>query len=114
MMTTPDQTAQLASAFVAHLPSQFSVAQAILFGSRARGTAHEGSDTDVAIILRGEPGHFIDTKLALADEAYDFLMETGVHIQPLPIWEVEWQHPDEYANPRLLHNIAREGIALAP
>jgi hypothetical protein len=48
----------------------------------------------------------------MADEAFDVLLETGVRIQPLPIWEDEWADPDHYANPRLLKNIAREGLRL--
>lgn len=46
----------------------------------------------------------------MADLAYDVLLETGIHIQPLPIWEEEWEHPETYSNPSLLHNIKREGI----
>lgn len=85
---------------------------ALLFGSQARGSAHAGSDTDVAVLLGGEPGDFVATKLALDDVAYDVLLESGIRIQPLPIWESEWAHPETYLNPRLLHNIAREGLAL--
>lgn len=85
---------------------------ALLFGSQARGSAHEESDVDVAIILKGEPAHFIKTKMAMNDIAYDVLLESGIRIQPLPIWEREWAHPEEYSNPRLLENIAREGLLL--
>jgi antitoxin ChpS len=85
---------------------------AMLFGSQARGTAHAGSDTDIAVLLQGEPGDFVATKLALDDVAYDVLLESGIRIQPLPIWELEWAHPEQYSNPRLLENIAREGLAL--
>lgn len=84
----------------------------MLYGSQARNTAHPGSDTDVAVLLTGEPGDFVSTKLALDDVAYDVLLESGIRIQPLPIWEQEWAHPELYSNPRLLHNIAREGILL--
>jgi antitoxin ChpS len=83
-----------------------------LYGSQARNTAHAGSDTDVAVLLAGAPGDFVATKLALDDVAYDVLLESGIRIQPLPIWEQEWTHPEQYSNPRLLHNIAREGVAL--
>ena len=38
---------------------------AMLFGSQARGNAHVGSDTDVAVLLQGKPGDFVATKLAL-------------------------------------------------
>ena len=48
----------------------------------------------------------------MADLAYDVLLETGIRIQPLPIWEEEWEHPEAYSNPHLLPNIAREGIRL--
>ena len=85
---------------------------AVLFGSQARGTAHLGSDTDIAVILEGTTGDFVTTKLALDDVAYDVLLDSGVRIQPLPIWEGEWAHPERYSNPRLLENIAREGLAL--
>lgn len=112
MLNTRQQTIALARDFVTHLPGQYAVAQAILFGSQARGDAHAGSDTDLAIILRGDPKQFIDTKLALADAAYDFLLASGVHIQPLPIWESDWLHPENHANPRLLHNIASEGVPI--
>jgi predicted nucleotidyltransferase len=33
---------------------------AYLFGSRARGTAHDGSDVDVAVLVRGEPAATLD------------------------------------------------------
>ena len=84
----------------------------LLFGSRARHTQHTESDADVAVLLDGEPKNFIATKLMLDDIAYDILLETGMRIQPLPIWKSEWQHPDKYRNPRLLENIRREGISL--
>ena len=62
--------------------------------------------------LRGRRGAFVDTKLAMADIAYDVLLETGVHIQPLPIWEDEWEHPESYSNLRLLQIINGVGIHL--
>ena len=85
---------------------------AMLFGSQARGNADAGSDTDVAVLLQGQPGDFVATKLALDDVAYDVLLDSGIRIQPLPIWESEWAQPARYSNPRLLENIAREGFTL--
>ena len=86
--------------------------RAMLFGSQVRGDSHAGSDTDVAVLLQGQPGDFVATKLALDDVAYDVLLDTGIRIQPLPVWEGEWAHPERYSNPRLLENIAREGLAV--
>jgi hypothetical protein len=66
----------------------------------------------VAVLLRGRRGPFLATKLAMADIAYDVLLETGVLIQPLPIWKDEWEHPESYTHPALLQNIHREGVRL--
>jgi len=106
------ETANATRVFMAMVASRYDLAGAILFGSRARKTHRPDSDADVAVLLHGRPGKFVATKLALADLAYDILLETGIRIQPLPIWEDEWEHPETYSNPRLLHNIEREGIRL--
>jgi predicted nucleotidyltransferase len=98
--------------FLARVSSHYAVSAAYLFGSRARGQFRADSDTDIAVLLSGQHGDFLDTKLDLADMAYDVLLETGIRIQPLPVWEDEWRHPETYSNPRLLENISREGIRL--
>jgi antitoxin ChpS len=110
---TPSPATLLATrAFAARVAVAYPTQQTILFGSRARGTAHDESDADVAVILKGQPGNFIKTKMAMNDIAYDILLDTGIRIQPLPVWEPEWEHPEQYSNPHLLHNIAVEGIRL--
>ncbi len=105
-------TLQAVRVFFDHLKGIYPVRRTVLFGSRARGVFQSDSDADVAVFLDGPPGRFVETKLALADIAYDVLLETGIRIQPLPIWEEEWAHPETYPNPRLLQNIEREGLAL--
>jgi len=107
-----DETERAARAFVARIARQYDLAGAILFGSRARNEHRPDSDTDIAVLLHGAPGRFVATKLEMADIAYEVLLETGVRIQPLPIWEEEWAHPETYSNPRLLENIGREGVRL--
>jgi len=106
------ETANATRAFIEKVASQYDVAGAILFGSRARKSHRPDSDADVAVLLHGRTGRFVATKLAMADLAYEVLLATGIRIQPLPIWEEEWEHPETYSNPRLLHNIEREGIRL--
>jgi len=106
------ETERAAQAFINKLAREFNLAGAILFGSRARGSFRVDSDADIAVLLRGPHGKFLATKLAMADIAYDVLLDTGIRIQPLPIWEDEWQHPETYSNPRLLQNIEREGVRL--
>ena len=106
----PD-TEHAVRAFLQKAAGRYDVTGAILFGSRARRGHRPDSDADVAVLLRGKPGKFVATKLAMADLACDVLLETGIRIQPLPIWE-QWAHPEAYSNPRLLHNIEREGVRL--
>lgn len=86
--------------------------QLVLFGSRARGDYRAESDADLAVFMHGESGDFLETKLKMTDFAFDVLLETGVLIQALPIWETEWRHPERYSNPTILLNIAREGILI--
>ncbi len=105
-------TQRAISLFTQRIASQYDLAGAILFGSRARQTHRPDSDADVVILLRGEHRRFLPTKLAMADVAFDVLLETGVNISPLPIWLDEWEHPETFSNPRLLQTIAREGVWL--
>lgn len=106
------ETQRAVRAFIARVATHYDFAGAVLFGSRARGTNRPDSDADVAVLLHGRPGKFVTTKLEMADIAYEVLLETGIRIQPLPIWEDEWEHPELYSNPLLLRNIEREGIRL--
>jgi predicted nucleotidyltransferase len=107
----PDTTLAL-RLFLAQVSARYAVSGAYLFGSRARGDFRAGSDADVALLLCGPQGSFLDTELDLADIAYDVLLETGIRIQPLPVWEAEWAHPETYSDPKLLGSISREGIRL--
>ena len=99
-------------AFSKKVAGQFDAVQLILFGSRARGDHHPQSDADVAVILRGQSEDFVEAKLSMAGLAFEVLVETGVLIQALPIWESEWANPTGYSNPALLQNITREGVVL--
>src|SRR5438132_136021 len=105
-------TADAVRTFTAKAADVYDLSGTILFGSRARREHRPDSDVDVAVLLRGEHGRFVDTKLALADLAYEVLLDTGVLIQPLPIWEDEWEHPERHPNPVLLRNIDRDGVRL--
>lgn len=105
-------TARAARLFLVSVSRNHAVRAAVLFGSRARGGFRDDSDADIAVLLEGPHRPFLATKLELADIAYDVLLETGIHIQPLPLWEDQWEHPETFSNPRLIENIRREGIPL--
>jgi len=105
-------TAQAVTLFMEKIAADFPVKRVLMFGSRARGDAHTESDIDLAILMAEPRGDFFTLKLEMDDIAYDILLETGMRIQPLPIWEDEWNHPEHYSNPYLIKNIQQEGVAL--
>lgn len=106
------ETQAAAAAFLARIKEEFAPVAAMLFGSRARGTHTPASDADIAVVLKGKPGNRYRMAGQLADAAYDVFMETGIYIQPLPLWESELKRPELFDNPALIENIKREGIRL--
>jgi len=107
-----DKTETALRRFLSLLTPRYQMEGAILYGSRARGTHQRDSDADVAVLLKGRHQRRLATTLAMADVAYDVLLETGINISPLPIWLDEWEHPERFSNPTLLRTIAREGMRL--
>jgi predicted nucleotidyltransferase len=107
----PD-TERVARSFLAEVKRQYDVVGAYVFGSRARGDATPESDTDVAIVLHGEPGRRMNEAMIMADIAYGLMLETGIRVEALPLWESEWEHPETFNNPDLIENIRREGVRL--
>jgi predicted nucleotidyltransferase len=61
------------------------IERVVLYGSRARGDAHAGSDYDVVVFLRDMADRFAEMN-RLADLSTDILDETGefVHAMPYP------------------------------
>lgn len=98
--------------FLNRVDAVFSVRSAILFGSRARGESTSESDADLAVLLKGNHGEFMAAKLAMSDMAFDVMLDTGIRVEALPVWEDEWANPEEYRNPFLLRNIERDGVII--
>lgn len=74
-----------------------------------RGAYQPDSDADLALLLTGPHERLFPTTLAMADLAFDVLLETCINISPLPLWLDEWKHPDSHPNPELLRNSVRTG-----
>jgi predicted nucleotidyltransferase len=105
-------TVRATGLFVRRIAEHYDLRAAILFGSRARQTHRPDSDADVAVLLRGATQRCLPVMLEMSDIAFDVLLETGIDIQPLPIWDEQWRDPASHSNPQLLKNIACEGILL--
>ena len=112
-MPAPDPlTRKSIDLFLAGVRTRYPVVEAWLYGSRARGTAREDSDVDLALVIDGEIASTSSVAADMGNESYDVLDATGLYVSPLPIRLAHWRDPSRHSNPFLLANIRREGIAL--
>ena len=78
----------------------------VLFGSRARGDAHEGSDYDIAVFLKDLTDRWREFH-RLADLRAEILSDTGAFIEARPFRAGGYRERTP-----LMHEIRREGIDL--
>jgi predicted nucleotidyltransferase len=105
-------TEQAARAFLSAIKKLYPVLGAVIYGSRARGDHRANSDVDLAVLLPGPHGSTVNTMLDMIDAAYAVELESGLIVSPLPIWQDQWEHAEQFSNPGLLRNIQREGVRL--
>ena len=105
-------TERAARVFMKRIEGAYPAIEGLVFGSRARGTHKPDSDADLAVILKGEHGDRYKVAGDMAGIAFDVMLETGVRIDPLPLWEDELLRPDLFSYPALIENIQREGLRL--
>ena len=106
------ETERAARSFLRHLEGRYHVREAILYGSRARGSHTPDSDADIAVVLDGARGDRTAASMDMAGIAFHVMMETGVMVQALPLWPDEMARPETFTNPALIRNILREGVQL--
>jgi predicted nucleotidyltransferase len=82
------------------------VRRILLFGSQARGDAHEDSDADYLVVLSSA---LPDVNDILDDEAGRMLVEEGRVISAFAVTEADFER---FVYNPLFMNIRREGIAL--
>jgi uncharacterized protein len=111
-MDLDQETTRAASLFAERLRARTPEAMALLFGSRVRGGHNAESDADVAVVLPDIQGSRASEAAALADMAFDILLETGVLVSPVPLTQREMDEPALFTNPALIESIRREGVAL--
>ena len=98
-------TERAGRAFLRRLEGKYPLIEGVVFGSRARGDHRADSDADVAVILRGKRGDRYKVSGDMAEIAFDVMLETGVFVDPLPLWEDELRRPEQFSNPALIANI---------
>jgi hypothetical protein len=91
------------------ISGRYSVDRAILFGSRARRTHTADSDSDIAVVLKGEHGKRSTTAIDMAGIAFDVMLETGILVEALSLSGGEMEHPEQLSNPALIRTTASKG-----
>lgn len=105
-------TERAARVFLGCIAERYPVDRAILYGSRARRTHTADSDVDLAVVLNGENGIRSAIAIDMAGIAFDVMLETGILVEALPLWNNEMENPEKFSNPALILTIQREGILL--
>ena len=84
------------------------VARLLLYGSKARGEAHRGSDVDVLVVLRTADRHAADV---VYDVTFDVVLEyrvpLSVHVYSWREFQRYWRLPTSF-----MANVADEAISL--
>ena len=93
-------TERTGRAFMQRLEGRYPVREAILYGSRARQTHSPDSDADIAVVLEGDSGNRWEMTRELSGIAFDVLLETGIRVQALPLWESDLKSRSSSATPR--------------
>jgi len=82
------QTQEAVLAFKTEAVQKYPLFEALLFRGRSRRGHYGQSDTDVAILLGGQKGKFLETKLDVADGAVEvFMVKGGVNSTLAPMGE---------------------------
>lgn len=82
------------------------IERVVLFGSRARGDAHEASDYDIAVFLKDLTDRWQEFH-RLADLRTDILADTGVFMEARPFRAGAYRERTP-----LMHEIRREGVEI--
>ena len=109
----PDpETTHAARTFLRHIAGRYPVKETMLFGSRARGTHDAESDVDLAVILSGPAGRRYQVAGEMAEVAFTVMLETGILVQAVPLWEDEFEQPETFGDPGLIAAIKRDGVGV--
>ncbi len=93
---------KIAKHFLRELPKKYSTKRACLFGSFAKGTAHKGSDIDIALILP-RCGDLFDTR----PELMQISRKIDLLIEPHPMAQEDFDESNSLAE-----EIKKYGIPL--
>mgnify|MGYP001568176095 CR=1 FL=1 len=108
-MTLSKDETKILAACKAVIESIDPSAEAVLYGSRARGDAEEESDYDLLVISDADSS--IENEDRFRRALYDIQLKSATVITVLMVNRDQWNSPLARAMP-LHQNISRDGIAL--
>lgn len=91
---------RIASAYIDSISNKYSIRQAILFGSFAKGTNHDDSDIDIDIIVNNEVD-IIDTQI----ELMKLRRKIDLRIEPHPFMTSDFNQSNPVVNEILKYGI---------
>ena len=91
---------QIASAYVDSISTKYSISQALLFGSFAKGSNHDDSDIDVAIVVNNAVD-IIDTQI----ELMKLRRKIDLRIEPHPFMSADFIKSNPVVNEILKYGI---------
>ena len=97
-----NEALKIAKAYIDSISSQYSIKDAILFGSFAKGTNHKDSDIDIAIVINNIVD-IIDTQI----ELMKLRRKIDLRIEPHPFMISDFNQ-----NNPVVHEILKFGIPI--
>lgn len=96
---------KIARAYIDSISTRYSIKQAILFGSFAKGTNHDDSDIDIAIIVNNIVD-IIDTQIDLMK----LRRKIDLRIEPHPFMVSDFNQSNPVVNEILKYGITIENV----
>ena len=98
----------IARAYIDLIGNKYEIKETFLFGSYAKGTNHQDSDIDIAVIVRDNVD-IIDTQI----ELMKLRRKIDLRIEPHPFKEADFNRTNPVANEILKYGIAIEANIFA-
>ena len=99
---------EIARTYIDLISNRYDIKETFLFGSYAKGTNHDDSDIDIAVVVKGAVD-IIDTQI----ELMKLRRKIDLRIEPHPFNEVDFTRSNPVVNEILKHGIAIEVMSLA-